>query len=100
MTEVAAAPETSAPRELGRISHWIGGEIVPGASARSGPVYKPATGAQQAEVDFASADEGDPAVAAAKDAVPAWRAPSLSKRAEPFFRPPDLPLTTRAEIAR
>src|SRR5213592_4904853 len=100
MTEVAAAPETSAPRELGRISHWIGGEIVPGASARSGPVYNPATGAQQAEVDFASADEVDRAVAAANDAFPAWRATSLSKRAELFFRIRELLHQHREDIAR
>src|SRR5213592_53652 len=100
MTEVAAAPETSAPRELGRISHWIGGEIVPGASGRSGPVYNPAKGAQQAEVDFASAEEVDRAVAAAKEAFTTWRAVSLARRAELFFRIRELLHQHREDIAR
>jgi malonate-semialdehyde dehydrogenase (acetylating) / methylmalonate-semialdehyde dehydrogenase len=70
---------------LGRVSHWIGGRIVPGGSGRSGPVYNPATGEQTAEVDFASAEEVDRAVAAAKEAFPEWRAWSLSRRQELMF---------------
>src|SRR6266545_1164995 len=100
MTEVVAAPEKSAPQELRRISHWIGGEIVPGESGRSGPVYNPATGVQQAEVDFASVEEVDRAVAAATQAFPAWRATSLSKRAELFFGIRELLHQHREDIAR
>ena len=37
-------------------------------------------------VDFASVEEMDAAVAAAKAAFPAWRATSLSKRTEILFR--------------
>ena len=54
-------------------------KTVAGRSGRSGPVYNPATGAQTGEVDFASAEEVDAAVAAAKEALPAWRAPSLAQ---------------------
>ena len=68
-----------------RISHWIGGKIVPGESGRSGPVYDPATGRQTHEVDFASTDEIGRAVSAAAEAFPGWRATSLSKRAEVLF---------------
>ena len=58
-----------------RISHWIDGRIVEGTSGRTGPVWNPATGAQQAEVDFASAAEVDAAVdGRARRAFPAWRA--------------------------
>ena len=72
-------------RGLSPVSHWIGGRIVPGESGRSGPVYNPATGEQTGEVDFASAEEVDRAVAAAKEAFPAWRAWSLSRRQELMF---------------
>ena len=47
--------------ELGRVSHWIGGRIVEGASGRRGPVYDPAIGRQQKWVDFASAARAFPA---------------------------------------
>ena len=72
--------------ELRTIGHWIGGEAVDGSSGRHSPVYNPALGAQIAEVDLASAEEVDRAVAAAKAAFPAWRATSLSRRSEILFR--------------
>jgi malonate-semialdehyde dehydrogenase (acetylating) / methylmalonate-semialdehyde dehydrogenase len=84
VTDVLEAPEA---RKGGtrRVSHWIGGRVVQGESGRSGPVYNPATGEQAAEVDFATAEEVDRAVAAAKEAFPAWRAVSLSRRQELMF---------------
>ncbi|RAY12641.1 methylmalonate-semialdehyde dehydrogenase (CoA acylating) [Actinomadura craniellae] len=82
-----------------RISHWIGGKAVPGTSGRSGPVWNPATGAQQATVDFASADEVDHAVAVAQAAFPAWRATSLSRRAEVMFGLRELVAAHREELA-
>jgi malonate-semialdehyde dehydrogenase (acetylating)/methylmalonate-semialdehyde dehydrogenase len=72
--------------EPARVSHWIGGRLVPGQSGRSGPVYNPATGEQTAEVDFASAEDVGRAVAVAKEAFAAWRAVSLSRRQELMFR--------------
>ena len=68
-----------------RISHWVNGGVVVGTSGRSGPVWNPATGEQQAEVDFASAEEVDHAVATAREAFASWRATSLSRRAEVLF---------------
>jgi malonate-semialdehyde dehydrogenase (acetylating) / methylmalonate-semialdehyde dehydrogenase len=85
---------------LGRVSHWIGGRVVPGESGRSGPVYNPATGEQTAEVDFASVEEVGRAVAAAKEAFPAWRAVSLSRRQELMFRIQQLVRERMDEIAR
>src|SRR3954447_25930093 len=82
-----------------RINHWIDGRIVEGASGRTGPVWTPATGEQQAEVDFASAAEVDTAVAAAKAAFPAWRATNLSRRAEVMFHRRELVDANRKEIA-
>jgi len=81
------------------IDHWINGALVPSASGRSGPVYNPATGQQQAEVGLASESEVDAAVAAAKEAFPAWRATSLSRRAEVMFTFRGLVVSHREEIA-
>ena len=81
MTELIDAPQAVKP-----INHWIGGKRREGGSGRRGPVFDPATGAQTGAVDFASPEEIDAAVQAAKAAFPAWRALSLSRRAELFFR--------------
>ncbi|MBV9951900.1 MAG: CoA-acylating methylmalonate-semialdehyde dehydrogenase [Acidimicrobiia bacterium] len=81
------------------INHWIDGRIVEGASGRTGPVWNPASGTQQAEVAFASAAEVDAAVAVAKAAFPAWRATNLSRRAEVMFRMRELVDANRKEIA-
>jgi malonate-semialdehyde dehydrogenase (acetylating) / methylmalonate-semialdehyde dehydrogenase len=87
MTEVAEQfKEKQAGDELTRISHWIGGARVEGSSGRSGPVYNPAVGVQTGEVDFASVQEVDQAVQAAKRSFLSWRAVSLSRRTEIFFR--------------
>ncbi|RIH89920.1 putative 3-oxopropanoate dehydrogenase [Meiothermus luteus] len=71
---------------LKRVSHWIGGRVVEGRSGRSGPVWNPATGEQQAVVDFASVEEVDQAVAVAKEAFKSWRQTPLSRRAEIMFK--------------
>src|SRR5215211_105460 len=98
MTQVAE-PASSADTSLPTVGHWIGGRRVQGASGRQGPVFNPATGAQEKWVDFASEDEIAAAVAAAKAAFPAWRATSLSKRTEIMFRIRNLVDQHRAEIA-
>ncbi len=82
-----------------RISHWIDGQIVAGTSKRTAPVWDPATGEQQAEVDLASVKELDHAIAVAKAAFPAWRATSLSRRSEIMFRFRELIDANRKEIA-
>src|SRR6187431_165708 len=86
--------------ELKVIGHWIGGEPVAGASGRTGPVYNPATGEQAGEVQFASIEEIDRAVASAKAASATWRTFSLSKRAELFFRIYQLLDEHREDLAR
>jgi malonate-semialdehyde dehydrogenase (acetylating)/methylmalonate-semialdehyde dehydrogenase len=82
-----------------RISHWIDGRIVESTSGRSGIVWDPATGEQQASVDFASLEEVDRVVAVAKAAFPQWRATNLSRRAEVMFRMRELVDANRKEIA-
>ncbi|MGI8702984.1 MAG: CoA-acylating methylmalonate-semialdehyde dehydrogenase [Candidatus Limnocylindrales bacterium] len=101
MTQVAE-PRVQSPRpepSPGRVSHWIGGGLVSGGSGRHGPVYNPATGRLAREVDFASAEEIDAAVEAARAAFPAWRSTSLSKRTEILFNIRNLVHDRREEIA-
>jgi malonate-semialdehyde dehydrogenase (acetylating)/methylmalonate-semialdehyde dehydrogenase len=95
MTETIAAPPKAKP-----IHHWIGGKSVPGTSGRSGPVWNPATGEQTGAVDFATPEEVDAAVKAAKEAFVSWRAVSLARRAELFFRIRELVNEHREDIAR
>jgi malonate-semialdehyde dehydrogenase (acetylating)/methylmalonate-semialdehyde dehydrogenase len=68
------------------INHFIGGETVESASDRTGPVWNPATGQRIAEVNFASVEDVDRAVASASAAFPGWRATPLSRRAEILFK--------------
>ena len=95
MTDVVEAPAAVEP-----INHWISGAAYAGRSGRSGPVYNPATGQQTGAVDFASVEEIDRAVQAAKAAFPAWRALSLAKRAELLFAIRELVHERREEIAK
>jgi malonate-semialdehyde dehydrogenase (acetylating) / methylmalonate-semialdehyde dehydrogenase len=81
------------------INHWIAGRAVVGTSGRRGPVWNPATGEQQAEVDFASDAEVDAAVAVAKEAFGTWRHASLSRRTEVLFHLRELVDANRKEIA-
>jgi malonate-semialdehyde dehydrogenase (acetylating)/methylmalonate-semialdehyde dehydrogenase len=99
MTELATPPvEESAG--VRRITHWIGGRPVEGKSGRSGVVYNPATGQQTGAVDFATPEEVDEAVQAAKEAFHSWRAVSLAKRAELFFNIRELLHARREEVAK
>ena len=77
---------TSTLEAVSTIHHWIGGESVETGSGRTGVVWNPATGEHHAHVNFATVSEVDAAVAAAKAAFPAWRATSLSRRAEVMFK--------------
>src|SRR6185503_10520526 len=100
MTEVAEAPGAERAQELKRITHWIEGAPVEGKSGRTGPVFNPATGIQTGQVDFASAEEVDRAVQAAKEAFASWRAVSLSRKTDIFFRIRALVDEHREDIAK
>jgi malonate-semialdehyde dehydrogenase (acetylating)/methylmalonate-semialdehyde dehydrogenase len=96
----AGASGPAAEQPLGpAIDHWIDGRRVAGTSGRRGPVYDPATGRVARQVNFASVDEVDAAVAAARAAFPGWRATSLSKRTEVMFRIRNLIEAHRHELA-
>ena len=95
MTELIEAPAAVKP-----ITHWIAGSSRKGASGRSGAVFNPATGVQTGAVDFASVEEIDAAVQAAKQAFVEWRALSIARRAELFFRIRELFHAHREDLAR
>ena len=101
MTHVAEPPVTADEQatELKRINHWINGSRVAGTSGRKGPVFNPASGEVAREVDLASVEEVQAAVAAARDAFPAWRATSISKRTEIMYRIRNLVDQHREEVA-
>src|SRR5438067_2409349 len=100
MTEVAEAPSAQPGEEIEEIQHWIDGERVAGESGRTGPVFNPASGRQTGEVAFASVEEIDRAVQAAKRAFDTWRSVSLSRRTDLFFRIRHLFDEHREDIAR
>jgi malonate-semialdehyde dehydrogenase (acetylating)/methylmalonate-semialdehyde dehydrogenase len=100
MTEVAEAPGAKRAQELEQINHWINGAPAAGESGRSGPVYNPAAGVQTGKVDFASVEEVDRAVQAAREAFASWRAVSLSRKTEIFFRIRKLVDEHREDIAK
>ena len=81
------------------IPHWINGQDVTPTSGNFGPVFNPALGEQQAQVGLATVSEMNSAIAIAKAAFPAWRATSLSKKAEIMFRFRELVVAHRDEIA-
>jgi malonate-semialdehyde dehydrogenase (acetylating)/methylmalonate-semialdehyde dehydrogenase len=91
-----SATETLAVAE---VTHWIGGKQVAATSGSSGVVRNPATGIVIAEVGFASPEDVDRAVAAAKAASVEWRATPLSKRAEVMFRLRGLIVEHRDQLA-
>jgi malonate-semialdehyde dehydrogenase (acetylating) / methylmalonate-semialdehyde dehydrogenase len=100
MTEVADQFTEERSGEVTRIAHWIDGQRVEGTSGRSGPVYNPATGEQTGEVDFASVEDVDAAVQAARRAFTTWRTVSLSRRTELFFRIRELVHDHSEDLAR
>ena len=82
------------------IPHFIGGRDQPGRSGRRGPVFNPATGEQQAEVDFASVEEVDAAVVVATTAAKGWGVSALGKRADVLFRFRQILVDRKGELAQ
>jgi len=90
---------TATEVEMKTINHWIGGKSVPSNSGRTGVVWNPATGEPQAHVAFASEEDVDAVVAAAKAAYPAWRDTPLSRRSDIMFKLRELVDKNRQRIA-
>jgi malonate-semialdehyde dehydrogenase (acetylating)/methylmalonate-semialdehyde dehydrogenase len=70
---------------LRTITHWIGGKPATGTSTRTGPVWNPATGEQQAEVLLAGPEDVRAAVQTAAAAFETWSQSSLSQRTKVLF---------------
>lgn len=68
------------------INHWINGQVSSRDPERVGDVYNPARGQVTASVAFASPEDVDEAVAAARNAFDSWRHVPLSKRASLMFQ--------------
>lgn len=81
------------------VGHWINGSHVNSTTVRAGNIYNPAVGDVIGQVAFASIEEVDQAVSAAKAAFASWRSTALSRRAEVMFRLRDLIAQNRQRIA-
>src|SRR6266566_1338958 len=68
-----------------KLTHFIGGEHVGGASGRFGDVFDPATGEIQARVSMASRSELRQAVEAAAKIFPQWAGLNPQRRARVMF---------------
>ncbi len=82
------------------IGHFIGGRRVPGKGSEFGPIFNPATGERTGRVAFATAEEVDAAVQAAKAAQPAWAEQPMIRRARVMFRFKDLLEQNLDKLAR
>ncbi len=80
------------------VGHFIGGKAVAGDSGRRGEVAQPATGEIQARVAFASTEEVDRAVGAARRAFEDWSQAPVVRRAAILFRVRELLLEHRDEL--
>ena len=95
---------TKARREVSRMSriipHFVGGKHHATSEERFADVYDPATGAVQARVPLASADDVSDVVANAAAAQPAWAATNPQQRARVLMRFVDLVNKNMDELAR
>jgi malonate-semialdehyde dehydrogenase (acetylating)/methylmalonate-semialdehyde dehydrogenase len=82
------------------IRNYIGGTWMESTSTDTTPVHNPATGAEIAHAPSGTDDDVRAAVAAARDAFPAWRATPPQERARLFFTLRQLLDAHREELAR
>jgi malonate-semialdehyde dehydrogenase (acetylating) / methylmalonate-semialdehyde dehydrogenase len=68
------------------VGHFIGGQRVPGAGTRTQPIFNPATGEEARTLRLGDATDVDAAVAAAKQAFPAWSNTPPIRRARVMLR--------------
>jgi malonate-semialdehyde dehydrogenase (acetylating)/methylmalonate-semialdehyde dehydrogenase len=88
---------TSSP--LREILHLVDGAPFAGSGERTGPVFNPATGQQQAVVRLASTADVDAVVASSRAAAAQWRTSSLATRQKVMFAARELISRRRDEIA-
>lgn len=82
------------------IENAFDGRRIRSSTARTAPVFNPATGEEIARLPLSGADELDAAVAAAKSAAGSWGATPPTKRVRPLFKFKDLLEKNADEIAR
>jgi malonate-semialdehyde dehydrogenase (acetylating) / methylmalonate-semialdehyde dehydrogenase len=90
---------TSNNASLPIVPHWIAGRAVANTHSRAGDVFNPSTGAVAARVPFATTDEANAAVRAAKDAFKPWAATPALRRARVLFRFKELVEAAADDIA-
>jgi len=88
------------PSGVPTLSHWIGGRAFSGNRARTGNVFNPTLGIVAANVPFATAEDVNAAVAAAREAYRGWAATPSLRRARVLFRFKELLENATDEIAR
>ncbi|NEC49327.1 gamma-aminobutyraldehyde dehydrogenase [Actinospica acidiphila] len=67
-------------------AQFVAGRLTKGTSGRTHAVVDPATGAEVYTYDLAGADDVDAAVAAAREAFPAWAAATPGERSDALHR--------------
>ena len=82
------------------IQNAIAGKLTQSISARTQPVYNPATGEATATLPLSTLDEINAAVASAKKAFPAWANTTPMKRARVMFKFKELLEKHADELAR
>jgi len=82
------------------VNHLINGQMVPGTSGRTKPIFNPATGEQTGEVDLASTSEVDTAVQVAQKAYKEWSEVSIARRTKVMYTFRDIIDRNREEISR
>ena len=82
------------------VHHLIDGQMVPGTSGRTKPIFNPATGEQTGEVDLASKAEVDAAVRVAQNAYEDWSQVSIARRTKVMYTFRDIINRNREEISR
>jgi malonate-semialdehyde dehydrogenase (acetylating)/methylmalonate-semialdehyde dehydrogenase len=82
------------------IQNAIGGRKITSTSARTTPVFNPATGEQIATLPLSTTDEVNAAIAAAKKAAATWGTTPPTKRVKPMFKFKELLEKNADAIAR
>ncbi|MEH0166540.1 CoA-acylating methylmalonate-semialdehyde dehydrogenase [Roseateles microcysteis] len=90
---------TSAFSGSAAVTHFINGTAVPATSGRSQAVYNPTTGAVARQLQLASVQDVDLAVASAQAAFPAWADSPPLRRARVMFKFLELLNKHRDDIA-
>ena len=96
---VVPAGDSFAGRSVAPAGDSFAGRSVADGRSRAGDVFNPSTGTVAARVPFATTDEANAAVRAAKDAFKSWAATPAPRRARVLFRFKELVEAAADEIA-